>query len=95
MKDYIVLYNNRILSNISTDFRDTETYLNKNNNSPFPQPQKELIAKQGEIIKFNHNKPNEIINLKDSKKYNPYGKRYSPYNEIFNKVTSSGLNKYI
>ena len=50
MKDYIVLYNNRILSNISTDFRDTETYLAKNNNSPFPQPQKELIAKQGEII---------------------------------------------
>ena len=95
MKDYIVLYNNRILSNISTDFRDTENHLNTNNNSPFPQPQKELIAKQAEIIKFNHSEPNEIINLKDSKKYNPYGKRYSPYNEIFNKFPSSGLNKSV
>ena len=97
MKDYITLYNTRILSNISTNYTDDDAHLNKNNNSPFPQPQKELIAQSGEIIKFNNNKPNEIIVLRNTnnlkKKYNPYGKRYSPYNEIFTKFSSNTLNK--
>ena len=32
MKDYITLYNTRILSNISTNYTDDDVHLNKNNN---------------------------------------------------------------
>ena len=38
-------------------------------------------------------------NLKNTNKYNPYGKRYSPYNEVFkgpyNTVTIKNFSEYI
>ena len=84
MKDYIIEYNNRPLS------YEINTH---NRNSLFAQPQKEIIAQAGEIIKFSNTSPNTIEKLDTSNKttYNPYGKKYVPYNEKFIEIANEKI----
>ena len=60
------------------------------------RPQKEIIAVQAETIIFNHDKPHNIKKLKNTNKYNPWAKKYVPYNEKFlPMIYNSRRKKYV
>ena len=82
LKEYLKHYNNRPLyphpnyipPSISKDYKLDDL---------FGFPQKELESEEGTIINFSNIKPNIKVSINNKTEYNPYKKKYVPYNEKF------------